>query len=121
MGKSFKDLDVWQRAFSVSLNIHKTSLSFPQIEQYALANQMRRASQSICANIAEGYSKQNHSKAEFKRFLQMAMASGNEMLVWILYAKEFGYITNELYDEYEAEYTAVCRMLNRLHAKVPSS
>jgi len=121
MHRSFKDLDVWKRAFDVSLLIHKSSLDFPKIEQYALANQMRRASQSVCANIAEGYSKQNHSKAEFKRFLQMAMASGNEMLVWILYAKEFDYITEDIYSQYEEEYTIICKMLNALHAKVPDN
>ncbi len=115
--KSFQDLDVWQKAFSVSLEVHKVTLEFPKIEQYALADQMRRASKSICANIAEGFSKQLYSKPKFKRFLQMAMASGNEMLVWLMYAHELGYISGETYERWEQQYTSVCKMLNALHSK----
>ena len=47
----------------------------PMIEQQALGDQMRRASKSICANIAEGFGRQKRSKAEFKRFLSMAIGS----------------------------------------------
>ena len=46
---SFEDLEVFQRAYRVSLEIHKESLRFPKIEQYAMADQVRRASKSICA------------------------------------------------------------------------
>jgi four helix bundle protein len=115
--KKFQDLEVWKKSFSISLEIHKATLQFPQIEQYALANQMRRASKSICANIAEGFSKQLHSKAEFKRFIQMAMASGNEMIVWMMYAYELGYISSEVYSRWDGEYNSICRMLNSLHSK----
>ncbi len=66
--KSFEDIEVFQRAYKASLIIHKTTLKFPAIEQYALGDQLRRASKSICANIAEGCGKQKNSKAEFKRF-----------------------------------------------------
>jgi four helix bundle protein len=72
------DLKVYQKAYSISLEIHKASLHFPQIEQFAMADQMRRASKSVCANLAEGYSKQHVSKAEFKRYLLMAMGSADE-------------------------------------------
>ena len=51
---SFEDLDVFRRAYRVSLEVHRASLGFPRIEQSALADQLRRASKSICANIAEG-------------------------------------------------------------------
>lgn len=111
--KKFQDLDVWKNAFSLSLDIHKTSLAFPKIEQYALADQMRRASKSICANIAEGFAKQYHSKPEFKRFLYMAIASANEMLVWVLYAKELGYIAEDIFRKWHDEYDTLCRMINR--------
>jgi len=54
---SFEDLEVFQRAYRVSLEIHQKSLKFPKAEQYALADQLRRASKSVCANIAEGHGK----------------------------------------------------------------
>ena len=79
--ESFEDLEVFQRSYRLSLDVHRTSLSFPGIEQHALGDQVRRASKSICANIAEGYGRQNRSKAEFKRFLAMAIGSADEMRV----------------------------------------
>ena len=55
--KSFEDLAVFQRAYALSLVIHKVSLGFPKHEQFGFAEQIRRASKSICANIAEGFGK----------------------------------------------------------------
>lgn len=115
--KKFQDLDVWQKAYSVSLDVHKATLEFPKAEQFALSSQMRRASKSICANIAEGYSKQLYSKAEFKRYLQMALGSANEMMVWIMYARDLQYIDLDTYGVWEGEYSSICKMLNALHAK----
>ena len=65
---SFEDLEVFKRAYRLSLDVHRRSLTWPPIEQRALGDQARRASKSIVANIAEGYGRQKQSKAEFKRF-----------------------------------------------------
>ena len=59
--RRFEDLDVFRRAYALSLEVHRASLGFPRIEQFALADQIRRASKSICANIAEGFGKQRQS------------------------------------------------------------
>jgi four helix bundle protein len=92
-------------------------LEFPKIEQYALGDQIRRASKSICANVAEGFGKQGISKAEFKRFLQMALGSANEMLVWIKYCAELNYIHANDAAQWQDEYRSICRMLNALHGR----
>ncbi len=55
--RSFEDLEVFKRAYRVSLAVHRRSLKFPKIEQYALGDQVRRASKSVCTNIAEGFGK----------------------------------------------------------------
>ena len=60
---SFEDMEVFRRAYRVSLEIHRTSLAFPVVEQRALADQTRRASKSICANLAEGYGRQIRIKS----------------------------------------------------------
>ena len=67
--QSFENLEVFRKAYKVSLEIHKKTLVFPKEEQYGLADQMRRASKSICANLAEGYAKRAASNAEFNVFL----------------------------------------------------
>jgi four helix bundle protein len=61
--QNFYELDVYKKAFNISLEVHRESLSFPKIEQYALADQLRRATKSICANIGEGFHKQLNSKS----------------------------------------------------------
>ncbi len=89
---SFEDMDVFQRAYRISLEVHRVSLETPKIEQRALADQMRRASKSICSNLAEGYGRQKQSKAEFKRFVWMAIGSSDEMRVWSRYALDLSYV-----------------------------
>ena len=50
--RGFEELDVFRRAYRVSLEVYRASLELPRIEQFALADQLRRASKSICANLA---------------------------------------------------------------------
>jgi four helix bundle protein len=88
--QSFEDLQVFKRAYRISLEIHRQSLGFPAIEQYALGDQVRRASKSIVANIAEGYGRRRQSSQEFRRFLLMAVGSSDEMRVWVRYCLDFG-------------------------------
>src|SRR5712672_3497301 len=115
---SFEDLEVFQRAYRLSLEIHRESLNLPPIEQHALGDQMRRASKSICANVAEGYGRQKRSKAEFKRFLQMAIGSSDEMRVWVRYAFDLGYIDETVWRRWRDEYQMISRMLQSLAHKV---
>ena len=115
---SFEDLQVFQRAYRKSLEIHQESLRFPPIEQRVLGDQVRRASKSICANVAEGYGRQKRSKAEFKRFLQMAIGSSDEMRVWVRYAFDLGYIDETVWRRWRDEYQMISRMLQSLAHKV---
>jgi four helix bundle protein len=79
---SFEDLEVFQRAYRVSLDLRRILLQFLKIEQYVgLADQIRRASKSIYGNIAEGFGKQRQSSAEFKRHLRVAIRSADKMQV----------------------------------------
>ncbi len=91
-----EDLEVFRRAYRLSLEVHRASLEFPAIEQRALADQIRRASKSICANLAEGFGRQRMSRPEFGRFLMMAIGSSDEMQVWVLYCRDLGYIESDV-------------------------
>jgi four helix bundle protein len=110
----FEDLEVFKRAYVISLEIHKASLEFPKLEQHSLADQIRRASKSICANIAEGVAKASHSKAEFKRYLQMALGSADEMRVWLRYCLDLGYIEERVWQAWRDEYEQIAKMLQGL-------
>ena len=112
------DLQVFQRAYQLSLEVHRASLTLPQIEQFALADQMRRASKSIGVNLAEGFAKRVYSQAEFKRFLLMALGSSDEMQIWSRYVADLGYIEPAQAQRWEAEYREISAMLNGLLRKV---
>jgi four helix bundle protein len=115
--EAFEDLDVFRRAYRLSLDVHRQSLTFPSLEQRALADQLRRASKSICANIAEGFSRQGRSAAEFKRFLGMAMGSADEMRVWLRYCLDLGYVDAETWRRWRDEYQEISKMLQGLSRK----
>ena len=116
--KSFEDIEVFQKAYKISLAVHRLSLTFPTIEQYALGDQLRKASKSICANIAEGYGKQKQSIAGFKRYLFIALGSSDEMRVWCRYCFDLGYIKEVVWKEWRDEYSRISRMLQGLINKL---
>ena len=112
---SVEDLDVFKRAYAVSLDLHQASLKFPKIEQFGgLADQIRRASKSICANLAEGFGKQRQSNLEFKRYLLMAIGSADEMQVWLKYCADLEYIDRKTCERWRDEYRQIARMLQSL-------
>ncbi|MDG4883625.1 four helix bundle protein [Mesorhizobium sp. WSM4884] len=113
-----RDLEVYKRAYAVSLEVHRATLAFPKIEQYALADQLRRSSKAICANLAEGFAKQSHSKAEFARFVSMAIGSCSEVETWISYAFDLQYITQVQLDSWRQSYAKVHGMLVNLREKL---
>jgi four helix bundle protein len=118
---SFEDLEVFRRAHQVSLEIHRESLRFPKIEQFAMADQVRRASKSICANIAEGFAKQRRSSAEYRRYLLMAIGSADEMRVWIRYCLDLDYIDDATSSRWREEYIVIAKMLQVIYTRWSST
>lgn len=90
MIKTFRDLEVYQESYQLMLVIHQAVKKLPVYERHDLASQMRRASKSCPANIAEGWAKRRFEK-EFKRHLDAAIGSANEMEVHTETAKDLGY------------------------------
>jgi four helix bundle protein len=111
-----EDLEVFRRAYRLSLELHRASLEFPRIEQFALADQLRRSSKSICANMAEGFAKQNYSAAECRRYLLAAIGSSDETQLWLRYCVDLGYVEEVMGRKWVDGYGEVSRMLRGLHA-----
>jgi len=61
--RHFRDLEVYQNALAAGLRIYELSKKFPSEEKYSLTDQIRRASRSVCANIAEGWRKRRYEAA----------------------------------------------------------
>ena len=111
---AFEDLEVFKRAYRVSLAVHRASLGFPEVEQRALADQLRRASKSICANLAEGAGRQGAQPAEFRRFVMLALGSSDEMRVWTRYCLDLGYVDEATWQSWRQEYHEISKMLQGL-------
>jgi four helix bundle protein len=110
-----EDLEVFRRAYRLSLDVHQASLGFPRIEQFALADQVRRSSKSICANLAEGFAKQRYSAAEYRRYLTAAIGS-DETQLWLRYCVDLGYIEASAGERWIVDYVEISKMLRGLHA-----
>ena len=118
--KRVDDLEVFRRAYDLSIRLHRISLEFPRMEQFALADQLRRASKSICANLTEGFAKQS-SAAEYRRYLTMAIASSDETQLWLRYCIDLGYVEQEVGSGWIANYVEISKMLRGLHTSWGSS
>ncbi len=110
---SYERLQVYRKSYELALEIHKESLGFPKAEQYELSSQLRRASKSISANIAEGMGKQS-SAAEVSRYIKIALGSCDEVRVWLSFSKDLGYIDLSRWEELKSAYEEVGRMLTGL-------
>ena len=66
--KSFRQLETWQEAHKLVLLVYRTTTDFPKEERYGLTSQMRRASVSVPANVAEGFKRTSiRDKTRFYR------------------------------------------------------
>jgi four helix bundle protein len=94
----FKDLIVFQKAFKLSMAIFEISKKFPKEEIYALTDQIRRSSRSVCASIGEAYRKRLYP-AHFVSKISDADMENGETQVWLLFAVSCNYISAELHHQ----------------------
>ena len=99
-GKRFESLRAWQSAQALVLAIYQATASWPDHERFGMVAQSRKAAVSVSANIAEGSAKRGNR--EFHRFLDIANGSLAEIQVYLLLAKELGYLTPAAWGELEA-------------------
>jgi four helix bundle protein len=105
-----RDLKVFQVAFALAVEIFRETARFPNDEKYSLTDQIRRASRSVAANIAEGFRKRRYRNA-FVLKLVDADAEATEVMVWLDFASAFGYLSPELHGELKTKYEELGRML----------
>lgn len=108
----YKDLEVWQLARDLSIDIHRMTLhELPKFEMYEEGSQIRRSSKSIRANIVEGYGKRRY-KMEFVRHLTYALGSARETEDHLNTLWETGSLSNE------PLYKDLCARINTTIAKL---
>jgi len=105
-------LDVWIEARRLVPAIYRLTAGFPDSERFGLVPQMRRASVSIVANIAEGCGR--GSEGEFRRFLCIASGSAAELASLVLVCRDLGFLGSGSDDECELDIRRLRRKLTSL-------
>ena len=114
--KDFRDLKVWEKAHLLTMAVYSTTRGFSKDELFGLTSQMRRASASIGANIAEGCGRAGDGK--LRRFLQIAMGSASELEFHLILAKGLKLASASDYRQLNDQVTEVKRMLASLIVKL---
>jgi four helix bundle protein len=114
--KDFRQLQVWDKAHKLTLLVYRLTRGFPVEERYGLTSQLRRASASIAANLAEGCGRVGDG--DFHRFLAAVMGSAVEVEYFLLLARDLGFMDEASYKVAERGVLEVQRMLGSLVRKV---
>ncbi len=110
--KSFTDLIAWQKGHLLVVEIYKTLEKFPNIEKFALSDQMRRSSVSITSNIAEGFSR--NSPKEKTQFFYLSLGSLTELQNQLLVARDVGYLEKTKFKEIAEQSIEVAKIIRGL-------
>jgi len=116
--QDFRNLVVWQKAHSFTLQVYRVTKRFPDDERFGLTSQLRRAAASIPANMAEACGRRG--RREFGRFVQIAMGSATETEYHVLLSKDLGYLAGADSDVVLRAIQEVKRMLASLLKTVRS-
>ena len=110
MIRSHEELEVYKFAFSSAMKIFQLTKTFPRTETFALTDQVRRSSRSVCANITEAWRKRRY-EASFVNRLNDAEAEAAETQTWIRFAIQCGYLEKEVGND-------ICESYNRILGKI---
>lgn len=113
MIQSFKDLDVYKESYELAIIVNKLCLRIPNHERNDLISQLKRCSKSPAANIAEGWAKRRFEK-EFKKHLNTALGSCNEMEVHLNMAKDLNYLNIPICENLLERYVLLGGKINKL-------
>jgi len=111
--ESAKDLRVYQKAYELAMEIFKLSKEFPKVERYALTDQIRRSSRSVCANLREAWSKRRYP-AHFVSKLTDCDGENSETDTWLDFAIGCEYLSVEQHKKLTEKCSYIGSMLGKM-------
>ncbi|WP_365902238.1 four helix bundle protein [uncultured Ralstonia sp.] len=117
--KSFEDLEVWRKAHELTLLSYRLTRAFPPDERFGLISQLRRASSSVAANIAEGYGRR--TTKELLRSLRIANGEAEETRYFSLLSKDLSYMNAQELDTVNQLCRSVSQLLSALGRSLQAS
>ncbi|HKV04099.1 MAG TPA: four helix bundle protein [Candidatus Acidoferrales bacterium] len=110
--KSFSELTVWQGSHELALMVYKLTASFPRSEMFGTVSQLRRASASVPANIAQGFGRR--TTRELLRSLQIAAGEMEEVRYFLILGRDLGYVAAPGFDRASALCDSVGQLIKAL-------
>ena len=117
--RSVRELNVYKKAFDTAMEIFNISKNFPKEEQYALTDQIRRSSRSVCSNLAEGWRKRKYL-AVFSNKLSDCAQEAAETQTWLEFALSCKYINKDIFACLDEKYEHIFAMLINMEKKAES-
>jgi len=114
-----RDLHVYRLAFDCAMEIFRLTKQFPKEEKYSLTDQMRRASRSVCSNLAEGWYKRKY-KAAFINKLTDSAEEASETITWLEFSLACEYIDKDLFGTLTLQYEQIIGQLITMEIKADS-
>lgn len=113
---NFKNLQVWQKARLLNKEVYLVTKKFPDDEKFGLISQLRRASISVMANVAEGSGRK--TAKDFSHFITMSYGSALEIESLLIASLDLEHLTQEEFNKLEEMINEVQRMLNGLNNSI---
>lgn len=110
----YKDLKFWQLSRVFFKDVYEITKKFPEEEKFGLVSQLRRASVSICSNIAEGSARK--SDKDFSRFLTMSLGSCYEIDTQLILATDLNFISENDYSKLFEKLISIIKMLSKFNS-----
>lgn len=112
MVKSFRDMEVWQKANELSYQVFELTKELPRAEDYGLTSQIRRSANSISSNISEAFGRK--TKKDKQNFYIIARGSAFETQSHLLYGNKVKYFSRKIVSKLIAEYDDLIHQLNKI-------
>jgi four helix bundle protein len=112
---SYRDLEVWQRGMTLTVDVYRITDKFPSGERFGLVSQMRRAAVSIPSNVAEGHAR---GEGAYLNHLRIALGSQAELSTEIEAALRLGFVSPDAAGGLESRITEMRRMQHGLRASL---
>jgi four helix bundle protein len=110
--QSYRDLEVYQLAHRLAVEVHHVSMGLPKFELYEEGSQLRRAAKSVPANVVEGFGRR-HYKADYIRFLTYAHASCDETIEHLELLVDTNSLSESIGNPLLQKYHTLSRKMNR--------
>ncbi|WP_417607905.1 four helix bundle protein [Owenweeksia hongkongensis] len=110
---SYKDLTVYNKAFTTAMEIFEKTKRFPKEEVYSLTDQVRRSSRSVCVNLGEGYRKRMYQK-HFMAKVSDADMENTETSIWLDFALACKYLDEDSHSRLQVYNGEVGKLLGHM-------